>query len=320
MRSGQSLTGRRRRTAAARPEVIKAIPIRHWGRWISAVIIVYVAIALLFSFPKNPNIEWHVIGPTCSRRTCSAGVLATLEITFASMAVGVVGGVLLAVMRLSANRVLSTGAGSTSGSSAARRCWSRSSSGATSGALYQTVVHRPALQRPCSSRPGRDGPLDDPGIVLVGILALGLNEAAYMAEIVRAGIISVDGRPDRGGPVARHVAEGLTMRRIVLPQAMRVIIPPWATRRSHAQDDVAGVGDRRHRAAQPTCQIVYAQTFQIIPLLIVASIWYLVFTTIMTIGQYYIEAYYGPAGPGRHGRPPQQAARRRSRRARGPAG
>ncbi len=277
--------------AAARPDAIKAIPVRHWGRWLSAVIIVYLAIALLFSFAKNPNVEWHVIGSYLFKTYTLRGVLATLEITFASMAVGAAGGVLLAVMRLSDNRVLSTVSWVYIWFFRGTPVLVQILFWGNLGALYKTVV----LGLPFSGLAlwsGGSGPLTNQ-IVLVGILALGLNEAAYAAEIVRAGIISVEAGQTEAA-LSLGMSPILIMRRIVLPQAMRVIVPTMGNEtismlKTSSLLYVLGGGIE----LLSRMSIVYAQTFQIIPLLIVASIWYIVLTTIFTIVQYYIEAYYG---------------------------
>ena len=174
------------------------------------------------------------------------GLRVTIELTFIAMGIGILLGVLLAVMRLSPNRLVSSAsAGSTSGSSAARRCSCSSCSGTTSRALYPKIglgipfgpsfIHADAntLITPFTA----------------AILGLGLNEGAYMAEIVRAGIISVDrGQADAAQSLGMTRLQ--TMRRIVLPQAMRVIIPPTGNEMiSMLKNIVAGQRDRVHRAA-----------------------------------------------------------------------
>jgi polar amino acid transport system permease protein len=128
-----------------------------------------------------------------------------------------------------------------------------------------------------------------------GVLALGLNEAAYMAEIVRAGILSVE-----EGQVEAAQSLGMTrlqtMRRIVLPQAMRVIIPPTGNEtismlKTTSLGSVIAVTELLY-----SVQLIYAVNFQTIPLLIVASIWYLIFTTVLSIGQYYVERRFSHRG------------------------
>ncbi len=124
------------------------------------------------------------------------------------------------------------------------------------------------------------------------ILGLGLNEGAYMAEIVRAGIISVD---EGQGDAARALGmtRTQTMRRVVLPQAMRVIIPPTGNEtismlKTTSLVSVIAVADLLYAVGT-----IYATNFKTIPLLIVASIWYLACTSILYVGQHYLERYYG---------------------------
>jgi polar amino acid transport system permease protein len=127
---------------------------------------------------------------------------------------------------------------------------------------------------------------------VAGMLALGLNEGAYMAEIVRAGIISVD---EGQTEAAQSLGMGrlLTMRRIVLPQAMRVIIPPTGNETISMLKTTSLVSAIAVTDLLYTTQIIYARTYQTIPLLIVASIWYLIVTTVLSIGQYYLERHFG---------------------------
>jgi polar amino acid transport system permease protein len=125
------------------------------------------------------------------------------------------------------------------------------------------------------------------------VLALGLNEAAYAAELVRAGIISVDaGQMEAASSLG--MAPSLTMRRIVLPQAMRVIIPTMGNEtismlKTTSLLAVLGGGVELFSRLQQ----IYAQTFQIMPLLVVACIWYLFITSILTLIQARLEAYFG---------------------------
>ena len=129
------------------------------------------------------------------------------------------------------------------------------------------------------------------------MLALGLNEGAYMSEIVRAGIISVDeGQAEAAKALGMTRAQ--TMRRIVLPQAMRVIIPPTGNEtismlKLSSLVSVIAVSELLY-----SVQLIYAQSYKVIPMLIVASIWYLVFTSVLSVGQYYLERYFA-RGTGR---------------------
>ena len=127
---------------------------------------------------------------------------------------------------------------------------------------------------------------------VAGMLALGLNEGAYMSEIVRAGIISVDeGQTDAAQALGMTRLQ--TMRRIVLPQAMRVIIPPTGNEtismlKTTSLVAFIALGDLLTQARN-----IYSENYKTIQLLIVASIWYLAMTSVLSVGQYYLERYYG---------------------------
>jgi len=127
---------------------------------------------------------------------------------------------------------------------------------------------------------------------VAGMLALGLNEGAYMAEIVRAGFISVDeGQTEAAQSLGMTRLQ--TMRRIVLPQAMRVIVPPTGNEtismlKTTSLVSVIAVTDLLY-----SVELIYAVNYRTIPLLIVASIWYLIVTTVLSFGQYYLERYFG---------------------------
>jgi polar amino acid transport system permease protein len=127
---------------------------------------------------------------------------------------------------------------------------------------------------------------------VAGMLALGLNEGAYMAEIVRAGIISVDEGQSEAAQ-ALGMTRLLTMRRIVLPQAMRVIIPPTGNETISMLKTTSLVSVVALTDLLYSVQLIYSRTYQTIPLLIVASIWYLIMTTVLTVGQYYLERHFG---------------------------
>ena len=128
--------------------------------------------------------------------------------------------------------------------------------------------------------------------LVAALLGLGLNEAAYMAEIVRAGILSVD-QGQHEAAQALGMTRLQTMRRIVLPQAMRIIIPPTGNEtismlKTSSLVSVVAVADLLYAS-----QLIYSVNYRIVALLLVASFWYLVMTTLLSIGQYYIERHYG---------------------------
>jgi polar amino acid transport system permease protein len=270
------------------PGEIQAVPVRHPFRWIAAAIVAVIAVSLAHSVITNPNFQWGVVGDYLFDHSILRGARVTLELTVIAMAIGIAGGVVLAVMRLSPNPLLS-------GASQIYIWFFRGTPVLVQivfwfyiAALYPTIDLGIPL-----------GPsfvhLDANTLItkyVAAILALGLNEAAYMSEIVRAGIISVD----EGQTDAAH-ALGMTrlqtMRRIVLPQAMRVIIPPTGNETISMLKTTSLVAFIALSELFYTGQLIYARTYQTIPILITVSLWYLFMTSILSIGQYYIERYYG---------------------------
>jgi polar amino acid transport system permease protein len=272
--------------AIARPEPpdeIQAVPVRHWGQWIAAGVVAVVVAALIRSVATNPRFQWGVVGDYLFDSRVLDGLVVTLELTVLGMAIGIVLGVILALMRLSSNLLLSS----------------------TSWVYIWLFRGTPLLvQILFFNFIAAVYPTIDLGIPFVaGTIALGLNEGAYMSEVVRAGIISVEeGQTDASK--ALGMTRMLTMRRVVLPQSMRVIIPPTGNetismlKNSSLVFVTGGVNDLLNSVV-----LIYSVTFQQIPLLIVASIWYLAATTVLSIGQYYLERHYGRGGPGAQSEP-----------------
>ena len=271
-----------------RPEEIRAVPVRHVGRWVAGVIVLVVAMALVNSVATNSRFEWSVVGDYLFDHRIISGLRVTLELTVIAMAIGVVLGVLLAVMRLSPNKLVS--------GASWLYIWFFRGTPVLVQILFWYYI---AALYPKIDLGVPFGPSvihADANTLIVaftaGVLALGLNEGAYMAEIVRAGIISVDeGQSDAARSLGMTRLQ--TMRRIVLPQAMRVIIPPTGNEtismlKTTSLVSVIAVPDLLYAA-----QEIYSVNFKTIPLLIVASIWYLVCTTVLYVGQFYLERYYG---------------------------
>jgi polar amino acid transport system permease protein len=276
-------------TPGPAPEQIRAIPVRHPGRWIAAGVILLVAASLAYSAAVNPRFQWNIVGDWFFSTEILDGLRLTLELTVFAMAMGIVLGVVLAVMRLSPNPLIT-------GSSWVYVWFFRGTPVLVQilfWNFFAAIYPRLSLGVPFG------GPellsADSNSLItpfMAGVLGLGLNEGAYMAEIVRAGILSVD----EGQTDAAH-ALGMTrlqtMRRIVLPQAMRVIIPPTGNEtismlKTSSLVSVIAVTELLYAS-----QLIYSQNYKQIQLLIVASIWYLIVTTILSIGQYYIERYFG---------------------------
>jgi polar amino acid transport system permease protein len=255
---------------------------------VAGAVITLVVAAIVRSAVTNDRFGWDLVGQYFFSSRVLHGLVVTLELTLVSMVVGVVLGVVLAVMRLSPNPLISS----------ASRVYTWAFRGTPVlvqllfwnfiAALYPSIdlgipfgpsfIHADANQL--------IGPFT------AAVLGLGLNEGAYMAEIVRAGILSVD----EGQNDAAH-ALGMTrlqtMRRIVLPQAMRVIIPPTGNETISMLKTSSLVSVIAYTELLYSVQLIYAENYRQIPLLIVASLWYLIVTTILSIGQYYLERRFG---------------------------
>jgi polar amino acid transport system permease protein len=273
---------------AGAPEAVKAVPVRHPGRWIAAFVITACSLSLVYSAATNDNFQWDVVGRYLFDSRILHGLQVTIELTVLAMVIGIVLGVVLALMRLSPNGLLSTVSWIYIWLFRGTPVLVQILFWNFFGAVYPTI----ALGVPF-------GPafvhLNANSLItpfVAATLGLGLNEGAYMSEIIRAGIISVD----EGQTEAAH-ALGMTrmqtMRRIVLPQAMRVIIPPTGNEtismlKFSSLASVIAVVELLYAG-----QLIYSVTYQQIPMLLVVSAWYLFLTSILSIGQFYLERYYG---------------------------
>lgn len=271
-----------------RPEEIRAVPVRRPGRWIAAALLLLILASVIRSLVTNPRMEWNVVGEYLFNHEILGGVVLTIELTVISMAVGIVLGVVLAVMRSSENPVLA--------SVSWFYVWLFRGTPVLVQILFWYFI---AAVYPHLGIGIPFGPtLFNPDVnklvpaFTAAVLGLGLNEAAYMAEIVRAGLISVD----EGQTLAAKslgMTRGQALRKIVLPQAMRVIIPPTGNEtigmlKYTALASVIAVRELLH-----TAEDIYSKNFRTIQLLIVVSIWYLALTSLLYIGQYFLERRFG---------------------------
>jgi len=273
---------------AERPAPIKAVPIRHYGRWIAAAIIAYLVFALFWSLWHSPNIDLATIREYLFADITLRGVLVTILLTAIAMALGVAGGTLLAVMRLSNNPILSVTAWVYIWFFRGTPLLVQILFWGFLGALYPSVFIGLPFTGIVFASAETSSVI---GASTAAVLALATNEAAYAAELVRAGIISVD-RGQQEAAQSLGMSSGLTMRLIVLPQAMRVLIPPMGNETITMLKMTALVSVIAGHDLLTNLQQVYQQNFKIIPLLMVASIWYLILVSVLSVGQHYLEAYY----------------------------
>lgn len=274
-----------------RPDEIKAIPVRHPGRWVAAAIVVLLGVALGNSMATNSRFQWGIVGHFFVSHQIIVAIPVTLELTGTAMAIGIVLGTLLAVMRLSPNPLVS-------GASWLYIWLFRGTPVLVQILLWYNIAAvypRFSLGVPFTHQIFAHFTASSAITPFVaGMLALGLNEGAYMAEIVRAGIISVEeGQTEAAQSLG--MTRLLTMRRIVLPQAMRVIIPPTGneTISMLKTTSLVAVIALPHPELLYAAQLIYSVNYRTIQLLIVASLWYLIMTTVLTVGQYYLERYFG---------------------------
>jgi len=275
-------------TSHKEPASLLRVRQRHPWRWVSAIVLVAIFAFVLRSVIGNSNLDWPIVGRYLFNRSILSGVVVTAELTIIAQAIGICLGGVLAVGRLTINPV--------GRAVASAYLWVFRGT----PVLVQLIFwYNLALLFP---HVGIGLPFTAVGVsvktnsVITGftaaILGLGLNEAAYEAEIIRAGVSAVD-------PGQREAALALGMRqrqvlaKVVLPQAVRTILPPTGNqiismlKTTSLVAFIAG-GDLLTRTEN-----IYSTNFDVIPLLIVASIWYLGMTTILSVAQRLLEKRVG---------------------------
>ncbi|HSI42376.1 MAG TPA: amino acid ABC transporter permease [Xanthobacteraceae bacterium] len=268
-------------TTLARP-VARRI---QWGQIAigASAILVLAGFALIVA--RSQSVQWAVIPPYLINPLILSGVLLTLELTIAAMVFGIALGCVLAIMATSKNMVLKAIA-------AAFVWWFRGVPLIVQVFLWFNI----ALFVPMIGIGSYTISINDlvtPS--LAGFLALGLHEAANMAEIIRSGLQSVD-RGQKEAATALGLRPIQTLRTVILPQAIRLVIPPTGNQaigmlKASAIVSVIGMQDLLTQA-----QHIYARNFLVIELLFVASIWYLALTTVASVGQHFLERRYTPKG------------------------
>lgn len=259
-----------------------------YGRLVSWVVVLVVAANFLWLVAVNPNFEWGVVAKWFTDGSVLSGLQVTLGLTVVSMILGVLLGLLLAVARMSDNRLLS-------GLSSLYIWFFRGTPLLVQLIFWynmSTLFPKLTLSIPFTGIVFGSWNTNDLITPLTAAIAgLALNEAAYMAEIIRAGLLSVD-----NGQVETTQAFGMSraraLRRIIIPQAMRSIVPPTGNQlismiKATSLVSVIAMGDLLY-----SVQAVYNRTFEIIPMLMVAVIWYLLITSILNVGQSALERYY----------------------------
>jgi polar amino acid transport system permease protein len=264
----------------------------HPGWWVLVLFVGLCVGGLIKMLFTNPNLQWDVVAGYFFSWPILRGLLMTLELTFLAMAVAILLGILTAVMRLSPIRILSSVA------------WTYTWFFRGMPLLVQIILwyNLAALFPKIEIGIPLIGPTlwsGDANVLITpfvaAMLGLALCEGAYMSEIVRSGILSVD-QGQREAAAALGMRGTRVMRRIILPQAMRVIVPPTGNQVIGMLKHTSLVSVTSTAELLYSAQLIYNQTFQTVPLLIVASIWYLIVTSVLSMIQYYIERHYARGG------------------------
>jgi polar amino acid transport system permease protein len=291
-------------------DAVKVVPVRHYSRWVGTVaVVLFLALVVHTIFskvgtgvnicsrvqgirhchqPQRWRFYWNVVFHYFTTFDVIHGLYLTLLLTVFAMTIGIVLGVVLAVMRRSQSRLLTSTAWTYTWFFRGTPVLVQLAFWFNITALYKMItIGLPFL------------PVTFIHLNLITILnpfrsamvALGLNEAAYMSEIARAGLLSVDeGQIEAATSIG--MTRGQSLRLVVLPQAMRVIIPPTGNEvismlKTTSLASTVGVIELLGAVTN-----ISAANFQIMPLLIVSSIWYLIVTTVLSIGQFYVERHY----------------------------
>ncbi|SDS13033.1 amino acid ABC transporter permease [Corynebacterium timonense] len=265
------------------PDPIKAKPLRHPGRWILAAVLAALVIWFVIGAARNPAYGWDTYFTYLFDTRIATAALHTLAITLLSMLIGVIGGVILAVMRMSPNPVFAGVGWVFLWVFRGTPVYVQLMFWGLLGAIYDSInlgFASISLEPFTSSA------------FMFAVVGLGLNEAAYMAEIVRSGISSVpEGQVEASK--ALGMGWGQTMRRTVLPQAMRIVIPPTGNEFiSLLKTSSLVVAVPYSLELFGRSMDIAAALFEPVPLLLVAATWYLVITSLLMVGQHYLERYF----------------------------
>lgn len=266
---------------------LRVAPTKHTKEYVTAGVLLLLAAWAATSIANNENFQWHVVGHYFFASPVMRGLLATCQLAVITMLLGIVGGVVVAAMRMSRNRVIV--------SVSWFYIWIVRGTPIlvqliffyNLGALYPHIVVGLPFAEPFAS-------WETTSLIggwMAGVLGLSLNGSAQMAEIIRGGILAVDRGQSEAGR-ALGMTERQISRRIVLPQALRAIIPPTGSQVIHVTLLTSLVSVISISDLLFATEVIAAQTFQIIPLLIVASLWYLLLASVLMIGQHFLERWY----------------------------
>jgi polar amino acid transport system permease protein len=281
----------------ARSEVPPIVTARHPWRWVAAAVVLAILAAVVTSMVRNKNFGWNVVGSYFTSTSVLQGLELTIWLTALVMVLGYIIGAVLAAMRLSPNPVLQVMSWTYVWLFRSVPLLVQLLFWYNIGALYRSLE----IGIPYGPELASFKTVNLVAPVAAAIIGLTLHEAAYAAEILRGGIVSVD-RGQTEAAKALGLGRWRTFRRIVLPQAMRFVVPATAnavinTLKATAIVSVIAVADLLY-----SVEIIYNRNYLIIPLLLVATIWYVVVTSVLGVVQYGLERHYGRGfGPAKSG-------------------
>jgi len=265
------------------------VPVRHWSQAVLAVVVALFVAWITAAAASSHFVNVNVVRQYLFNPLILGGLVNTVFVSVAAMVIGIALGVIFAIMKMSTNIVLAAVSGF--------YIWFFRGTPVLVQLIFwfngvPAVFHDLTIGIPFTHVTFFSMPMVAFMTPLAAsLLGLGLNEGAYMAEIVRGGILAVD-----EGQVEAAQALGMvssqTMRHIVLPQAMRVIIPPIGNEfismlKTSSLASVVTFGELLRRSSD-----IYSSNLFVVELLVVASLWYLLLTTVASIGQYYVEKCY----------------------------
>ncbi|MDB5360769.1 MAG: polar amino acid transporter, inner rane subunit [Rhodospirillales bacterium] len=268
---------------------LRHVPRRYWGRYVSAGLIL-LFLGFLVDASAHGKIEWRFVGQFLTVPSILYGLANTIIMSILAMALGVVLGVIIAIMRMSANPVLRA--------VSLGYVWLFRG---TPAILQLLLWFNLALVFPTVGIPGvwEARMVDVMTPFVAALLGLGINQGAYSSEVVRAGLLSVDtGQYEAAKAIG--MARLKALRRIILPQAMRVIIPPIGNEFISMVKLTSLASVIQYAEILHNAENIYYANARVIELLIVAAIWYLVIVTILSLGQAQIETRFA-RGAGRRG-------------------
>ena len=269
--------------------LIHATPVRHWGRWASAAVVAVLAAMMAHGLITNENFHWNIVFETLFKPQIFEAIGWTLILTVAAMVIGIVLAVLLAIMRRSDNPVLRWVSMAYIWFFRGTPIYTQLIFWGLIGVLYPRL----SLGIPFGPEFFDFRTYDYFTAAVAAILGLGLNEAAYLSEIVRSGLNSVDPGQEEAAR-ALGMSPRKILQRIIIPQAMRVIVPPTGNETISMLKTTSLVTAVPFtlELTQVTNDMGSASLLQI-PYLVVAAIWYLVITSVLMVGQSHLERYYG---------------------------